>query len=138
MTPSALPYAGGFHIYLPHSFQEAAFWVYAIPSFITLGPWVGKPQKGHLYHLFFSNEDIMPFSRGVWETLKRPSGITPLLGVIASFQVFTTSYWSSFLYCLLLPPYNSVVTGKPLLSTQKNSSTLGTPGNILHLGTPEF
>jgi len=83
MTPSALPYAGGFHIYLPHSFQEAAFWVYAIPSFITLGPWVGKPQRV-ISITFFFERGYHAFLAGGLGDPEKTIRYYPLLGVIAS------------------------------------------------------
>ena len=74
--PSVLPHILG---YL--SLQDAAFLgLHSTLFFYYFGAmgWQGASRKRVIsitfQTLLFSNEDIIPFSRGVWETLKRPSG----------------------------------------------------------------
>ena len=143
MTPSALPLRRRIpHLPVSFLFKKRLLGLRRTFLFYYSGAMGWQAAKGSsLSDSFFSNEDIIPFSRGIEKTLKRPSGRDRNY----------PSFWRHLLYGLLLAHiglrlYSASYYRLPILwwettlclSTQKNSSTLWTPRDTLHLGTPEF
>ena len=142
--PSVLPHILG---YL--SLQDAAFLglhrTLFFYYFEAMGWQAAKGSSLLLSDSFFRTRisyDI-PFSRGVWETLKRPSGrvrsyptswrhrvipsLYDFLLVSASILLLITA----FQFCGRLGNHCSIPRRTVVLY-------VGTPGDILHLGTPNF
>ena len=104
--------SGGFHIYLSHFSSRSGLWVYAVPSFITLGHGLASRKRVISIRLFFFERGYHTFLAGHRkdpEKTIRKGPELPLFLASSSLWPLTGSYWSPPLFCLLLPPSNSVV-----------------------------